>query len=181
MSELTALANEKVSIVEVCNILGMEVFEGGNFKFYCPFGHLFHKDGGASKAFKLYPESNSAYCFACPMYFTPTRLMGMDKSLEDEEAAEYLLQLVGYVPPTLDARWEDARTVVVEIDTDGLSTALSLYCRRIDPDWETNQFEEPVATIFRKCIELTSRVRTDEDATLWLNQTKEVMRSHLAK
>lgn len=177
MSELTTTANERMSIVDACNEVGMDVFSNaGNYKFHCPFGHLYHKDGGHAKSFRLYEDSNSAYCFACPMYFTPSKLIALDRDVSEDEAAQIILETTGYVAPALEDRWESARTVVQPpVDTSGLATALATYCRRIDPLWDVTQFDEPQATVFRRCVELTDTVRTEEDVTLWLEKTKAAM------
>lgn len=181
MSERTRLANERMSITEACNQVGMDMFDNpGNYKFYCPFGHLYHRDGGLAKAFRVYMDENSAYCFACSMFFTPTKLLSLDKDISEEEAAQFILETTGYVEPDIETRWEAARAPLpLEIDTSGLSAALAIYCRRIEPSWDVLQFEDPQATVFRKCVELTSAVRTEEDVALWLEKTKEAMRKVL--
>lgn len=62
--ERIQLANERMSITQACRFIGMHLgdFEIASVKTYCPFGELLHEDGGRSKAFRVYPETNSAYC-----------------------------------------------------------------------------------------------------------------------
>lgn len=170
-----------MSIVDACNDIGMGIYDNpGNFKFHCPFGHLFHKDGGMAKSFRVYSESNSAYCFACDIYFTPTRLLAMANDRTEDEVAQDILIRSGYVEPDIESRWEAARALpATEIDTSGLATALAVYCRRIEPLWEVLQFEEPQATVFRKCVELTAAVHTEADVATWLEKTKAAMRKVL--
>lgn len=159
-------------------MLGMEV-SSGDFqlaKHYCPFGAVFHIDGGASRSFKFYPESNSAYCFAGCGFFTPVKLIAMDRNLSEAEAAEVILTEIGYVEPTPEARWEAATTVTDSVDPDYLSEALKVYCARIDPDWEVDQFDDRIASTLQKCLELSALATTQQLAAEWLAKTKLVMR-----
>ena len=83
------LANERITIIEACNMLGMDVhdFSIASLKVWCPFGHLYHSDGGTTKAMRIYPATNSAWCFACNLYFTPVKLIAMDRGIPDQQAA----------------------------------------------------------------------------------------------
>lgn len=177
-----ALANDKVGIDAVCRSLGMYLPDYAvlsSYKTYCPFGAMYHADGGDSKAFRLYPESNTAFCFAGCGHFTPVRLTAFALDLSDSEAAQKLLDEVGYVEETIETKWakllEEDRTV----DTDLLAEALKTYCSRIDPYWEANQFEEPVSSILNRCFALLEGVNTQEDASKWLKATKVVMSNTL--
>lgn len=176
-----ALANDKVSISQALMMIGMDIpdYQYGSGKLYCPFGDLYHADGGTSKAFRVYPETNSAYCFACGEAFRPVSLLAKAKGISDADAAEGLLEAIGYVPPTIDSRWEALITTPQQIDREALSEALKLACSRMSPTWEVDQFDELIATRFRKCLELLSKVHTEEEATQWLTVTKAVMRKTL--
>lgn len=182
MSAITT-ANEKVTINQACNIIGMDIpdFEFGNMKLWCPFGDLYHADGGQTRAFRVYPQTNSAYCFACGEYYSPVKLLAKANGVADEEAAEALLTHIGYVEPTVDARWEALMSTPVVVDHDALSEALKVACARMDPTWEDRQFEELVSTRFRKCLSLLAKVTTEEEATTWLSTTKTVMQRTLGE
>lgn len=177
------LANERMSIFTACNKLGMDIpdYASVSMKLYCPFGHLFHADGGMSKAFRIYPGTNSAYCFASCGYFTPVRLIAMDKDVSNDEAAEMILLETNYVPPDYTSRWAALTEETTQIDKDALANALKLACERIDPAWEIRQFEEPIAETFQKCLSLLTKVRTEEETSKWLAVTTEVMRKKIGE
>lgn len=171
------LANDRMGIVDAANFIGMDV-SSGDFqlaKHFCPFGAVFHSDGGASRAFKFYPDTNSAWCFAGCGYFNPVKIIAMDRSITEPEAAEVILTETGYVEPTVEARWEAATAVVDTVDTDYLTEALKTYCARIEPDWVSRQFDPEVSTVLRKCLELSTLATTSAAAAEWLSKTKTVM------
>lgn len=174
--DMIRIANQEMSIYRACEHVGVHVpeYAGGSVKMYCPFGFL-HFDGGESKAFRVYGESNSAYCFACGTRFTPVSLIATARDLPHRDAAEWILHEVGYVEPTYQARWEALAEQGPEIDRDALTEALKLACRRMDPQWEDRQFEDAVAKRFVACLALLPKVRTGQDAKMWLETTKTAM------
>lgn len=177
------LANERMTIIEACNELGMEILgHAGNMKFYCPFGDIYHMDGGRSKAFRVYEHTNSAYCFACQKAFTPVGLIAMDRDLTYREAAEWILEKTNYIPPDYELRWDAITAPVKEkADADGLAEALKLACRRMDPAFETRQFDERVAHKLQQCLGLLRKIETDEQAREWLAVSKLAMQKVLSR
>ncbi len=180
---LIDIANERMSIIEACNLLGMDIpdFSVKSMKVHCPFGYLFHADGGHSRAFAIYPGTNTAYCFAGCGFFNPVRLVAMDKNVPDLQAAEMILEQTSYVAPDYEARW----TALVEtrplVNQDTLAEALKVACARMVPDWDEAQFETAVSTKLRQCLALLPKVKTEEDATKWLAITKKVMQMTLGE
>lgn len=175
VSPLT-LANERMSILEACRHVGMfDVSEYG--KQYCPFGDLYHPDD--VKAMRVYPSSNSAYCFAGCGYFNPVKLIAMSKDFTEADAAENILELTNYVPPDIESRWAAAVAVNTTLNTDYLADALKVACERMDSGWETLQLEADIATRFRQCLGLLPKVRSEEDAIKWLSITKSIMQTAL--
>src|SRR6266568_5256393 len=95
------IANEQVSILLVCDLIGMSVpseISGRSYKTNCPFGEFYHSDGGAVKAFRIYPDTNSAHCFASCGYFTPVWLASSAWGRRPTEVAVQLLDRIGYKP-----------------------------------------------------------------------------------
>ena len=180
---LREIANERMTIIQAYNESAEHVpdFEYGSIKIHCPFGHLYHADGGTSKAFKIYPGTNSAWCFAGCGYFTPVKLLAWLKGVEEDEAAEIILDMTNYVAPDIDSRWNALVDTPPSVDTDALADALKVACQRMAKDWEMLQFDEVVSVKLRQCLGLLSKVATDEDATKWLNATKEIMRKVLGE
>src|SRR3954466_13862718 len=94
-----AVANEVVSIATVCRWLGVQVPDDDSLrsKLYCPFGEFNHSDGGRDRALRIYPDSNSAYCFACSELFTPVKMYArMTDDGNWRAVAATLLGKVGY-------------------------------------------------------------------------------------
>ena len=177
------IANERMSIVEACNELGMGVenFNLNSLKFYCPFGNVNHMDAGDSKAFRIYPATNSAWCFAGCGYFTPVKLIAMNGDMSEQEAAEKILETTGYVAPHYDAQWDALTAETVRVNTEDLAEALKIACARMDKNWESRQFDDAVAKKLRACFTLLGKVHTEEDATQWLDKTKQIMRTELGE
>lgn len=175
--ERIALANSMMTIGAACRFIGMEVpdFEFGKIKVYCPFGELVHDDGGRSKAFSIYPDTNSAYCFACGVPYRPVSLIATERDVAEPEAAEIILEAVGFVPPDFVSQW-DAMTQAEPVpDVESLGTALKLACARMVPDWEERQFDDAIAPTLRACMSAAYKVKTEDDARDWLAKTKIIM------
>lgn len=174
---IITLANSRMSITEACRKIGTDIgdFSLGSLKTYCPFGGVFHADGGWSKAFRIYPGSNSAYCFACGAYYTPVTLIARAKDLSDENAAQWILDETNYVPPDYVSRWNALVQAPEEIDRDALATALTVACARLDRTWEDRQFEDGVAAALRRCLDLLPKVFTAEAARRWLSVSTQYM------
>lgn len=176
MKSLIDEANERVSIVKVCRLIGMDVFEGAVGKMYCPFGMFNHSDGGAAKAFRIYTESNSAYCFSCRIYYTPVRLYAEAKDLRRNDAAMLLLEEVGWKPVSHAQRWADLVSPPEEsVDLSMLALALRTYCARVCPEWDELQLNPEISELLSRCLGLLDRVRTGEEAEQWLETCKTVM------
>lgn len=175
--DLFELANSRMSIIKALNLAGASIgeFSAGSVKTYCPFGHLFHADGGSSKALRVYPGTNSAHCFAGCGYFSPVRLVAKINDTSEVEAAEFILEKTHYVAPDYQSQWDAVVQKADEVDQDGLSEALKVACARMDPQWSSKQFDEAVATALRRCLGLLPKVTTPEEAKTWLSVTKQVM------
>lgn len=174
-----ALANSLMGIVRACQFVGTEMPDvPGNMKLYCPFGHLFHRDGGRDKALRIYENTNSAYCFACGEYYDPAKLIALYKDLSRDEAAEFILDYVGYTPPDIDSQWAQV-TREEEFNTEHLADALAMACERFEPNWEIVQYDERVAEKFQRCLGLLAKVKSQDDATMWLGTTKKIMQNVL--
>lgn len=148
-------------------------------KVRCPFGEIYHSDSGVSPAMRIYPDSNSAYCFSCAAYYTPVGLAARAMDTDRTSAALRLLDHVGYRPLGLVQQFRQAQQYEPEPDLALLADALKTYCRRIDLRWETRQFEPAVAGVLTRCLALLDLVRSGDDVEMWLACSKEVMRRTL--
>jgi len=178
-AELLKTANERVSITAACNMIGMNVsdYAAASMKVYCPFGEIFHQDGGMSKSMRIYTESNSAFCFAGCGYFDPVKLISTKRDIPEEAAAEALLEETGYVAPNYQDQWDALMSEKPVVNTADLAEALKVACSRMVPNWEERQFDELVSHKLAQCLDLLRKVHTDDDATNWLDVTKKVMKA----
>lgn len=171
-----SIANSHMTITAACREAGVDIpdFGASSIKTYCPFGEVMHNDGGTSKAFRVYPDTNTAYCFAGCGRYTPVTLLAASKDISPEEAAEMILERVGYVQPSYEDRWK-ALMGSVGVDREGLAEALRVACSAMTPKWELAQFEDRVADTFRKCADILPRIHDEDAARTWLTKSKQVM------
>lgn len=183
-SNIVAVANEQVPIVTVCRMLGLElpddVGEGRSRKVPCPFGAIYHSDGGVDPTMRIYPESNSAFCFSCSISYTPVALAAKGMGLNPHAAAARLLDVIGYRPMDLAGQWSDALAYAPVPDTAMMADALKTFCRRVCPAWSSAQFEPQVAAVLTRCLSLLDLVKTEQDVEPWLTRCKEAMQVVLA-
>lgn len=176
-------ADEQVAITTACRLIGMRVPEavdmGRPVKVRCPFGEIYHRDRGAETAFRIYPDSNHAYCFACAQRYGPVRLVSLAWGISARQAAAELLERAGVKPVTLADLWAEVADRSVVPDTTMLAEALKTYCARVAPGWDADQFDPAVAAALSGCLALLDHVSTAADADLWLTRTKQVMHAKL--
>lgn len=184
VAAVVGIANEQVPIAVAANLVGLELptdeTYSKSWKVFCPFGELYHTDGGAEKAMRVYPDSNTAHCFAGCGFFTPVRLVSHAWGRPQAEVARDLLERAGVKTATLRERFAAARDWHPPPDTTLLAEALKTFCRRLAPDWNTRQFDQDVAWRLTACLNLLTLVSTDADAALWLERCKQVMAKALA-
>lgn len=177
VERLVETANEQVDILDVCRWVGMRVpYEvPRSLKVRCPFGELAHTDHGVAPAFRIYPDTNSSFCFACG-FFSPVWLAASVWGMTRREAATALLDRIGYKPVSLAQLWANVVAAPEPPpDTTYLGLALRTYCDRIDTEWCRRQFETRTAHTLDRCLALLSHVRTSEQARLWLTHSKLIM------
>lgn len=154
-----------------------DIPDGGSVKVRCPFGFM-HPDNGISPSFRLY-STNTAWCFVCDRHWTPTRLWSSFQDMNLENASKDLLNMFGYngpLPSDKDWTWlmePDPRPVPSAAD---LARALTTFCERTFPDWDHIQFDGKVSKILARGMSLLALVKTDEDASKWLEYMKKAMR-----
>lgn len=172
-----ALANAEVSIITACRIIGMRIdadyVDSRSAKLLCPFTDVYHSS--TDKSFRVYTDTNSAWCFSCKSYFSPVSLVAAAWDIPRTDAAAELLERSGYTPPSMAARWAEAVDAYEPPDALMLTEALKTYCLRTHPDWETRQYHPHIAATFSACLGLLARVRGDADADLWLTSCKSIM------
>ena len=160
--------NNQVSITSLLRRLNVyvpnEVY--GSTKIYCPFGQM-HPDGGISKAMRVYPATNSCFCFAENLHLSPVKLWAMAEDLSQYDAA---LDLSG------ELQREEETEEETKPDKAALAAALNTYCSRVITDWDERQFDDrELSDTYSKCLDLLSHVETDPDAERWLQACKIVM------
>ncbi len=174
-----AVANEKVPIGDVLRMLGVDLADdiesSRSRKISCPFGPLNHSDRGLSPAMRIYPDTNSVYCFSCSAYFTPVSLAARAMDLTWNDAAARLLERIGYKPLDLAGAWKEAVEYTPAPNRSLMADALKTFCRRTAPDWDERQFEPPVASTLTRCLAILDLVSTAQDVHDWLTTCKTAM------
>lgn len=163
----------QVSVVGLLRQLGCNVpdIDYGSIKVYCPFGIL-HPDHGLTRAMRVYPETNTAFCFSDCGHFTPTKLAAQAWDLSREDAADRLLDLVEAETPK---PVEDLFKVGTGRPSgESLSEALRVYCQRLS-GWPGVEFSSEVVAKLGKCLDLLPGVVSAEDASRWLEGSKIAM------
>jgi hypothetical protein len=177
-SRLIEIANDKVGFAFACEMIGTYVppIYGNYKKINCPFGQWYHSDGGKDKTFAVYPASESAWCWACNVLYTPVKLISIAWDMPAEEAAWELLNRAGIKPPSLEDIWVELERSREPIpDRASLGQALRLYLGRTVPDWNSRQFDPDVAGLLDKCLGLLDSVNTEQEARQWLDGTKDIL------
>lgn len=172
------LANKKVPIEVACRLAGTDIpgliDRTRSLKVRCPFGEIYHDDGGVDPALRVYPLPNNAWCFACGEFFTPVKICAMAWDVQPEDAALQLLERIGYKPATYAHHWQ-AVTTPVPPDGFALAQALRFACDGLVTDWSARQQEPVVAEFMAKCLGLIPSITNQEEADMWLSTTRQVM------
>lgn len=172
--EIIEQANDYVSILTVVKMCGVwvpgELPSGTSLKTACPFGFM-HADQGYSDALRIYPDTNSSFCFAESLSLSPVRLWSLQNDLTPFAAAMDLLNECNMTPGDVPQKEDVSNTLPY------LEEALSIYCRRIYGDeWRMIQLHRPeVHDKYVQCLTLARQVHNDEDAAKWLTVCKQVM------
>lgn len=69
-----------------------------SWKDYCPFGWE-HPDGGVDRGWRVYPSTNSSYCFVLHGALRPVRMVQMRDDVRATIAAKKLLEHYGKLRP----------------------------------------------------------------------------------
>lgn len=172
------LVNEQVPIVVACRWAGMDIPEGwDNRKTRCPFGEIAHEDSGREAAWRIYEDTNTAFCFACGRAFAPVSLMAEIWDCTKAEAAEKMAVMAGIVEPTWREQWA-ALHEPRPVDRTSLAEALKQFCLRVrGPSWEYDQFEPYFSGPLADCLGVLISVTTDREAAEWLDGCKQIMES----
>lgn len=171
------LANQHMRIEEVFALLDAEAVAGR--KNYCPFGD-WHADGGMTPSLRIYPDTNSSYCFACQEAHRPVSLLAKARDITWDEAAQWILEEVGYIEPDVDDRLTELLADDEPLlSREDLAQALDTYCQRICPTWHVTQLRDKPATKFAQCLSILDSVQSPADAARWLDVTKQLMRKVL--
>ena len=180
---LIETANDRVSIISAFSMIGMDLadFSISSLKIYCPFGELYHFDEGRTKAMRVYPGTNSAWCFAGCGYFSPVKLIATDRGIPELQAAEILLESTHYVAPDFASQWDALVNTPPPVNTSDLTEALKTACARMAPNWEDLQFEPRIGRKLNQCLGLLRKVKTDEQATKWLSVSKQAMEAEIGQ
>lgn len=71
-------------------------------------------------------------------------------------------------------------TESVTMQTEDIKMSLEVFCRSIEPEWETRKQEPRIAHILNRCYALIGSIQSTQDFETWRVQTKKIMRSALS-
>lgn len=178
-SEDRALVNSLYSIFDAyTEVTGNYVppFENTSPKLNCPYSTVY---AHSSRSLRIYPHTNSAWCFSCSERMTPLTLIMAFKEYTEEEAVAWIKAEVGYTEPDPEEAWDALMSQEDEFDPSSLADALKMACSRMAPDWKDRQFESDVSQKLGKCLSLLSLVKTEGDSKVWMAGSKRAMASVL--
>jgi hypothetical protein len=169
----------RVPLDEVGSWLGLGGFQndsGRPYKAFCPSGSSYHSDGGLQAALRVYPDTNTGYCFLCSWFVTPVKLVAVAKDITEPEALALLLDK--FSPG-------DEPQAATETDALGLSdlrSALVLYHQSLLARQGMSLTEDPTGSseVLAQALSLLSLVKTQDDAVKWLSVGKQAVAARLA-
>ena len=173
-------AISSVPMWAACRLVGMNIPRGlaGGSKQYCPFGDLWHPDGGYERAFRVYLDHG--FCFACWKWWSPPGLCADAWDVTLDVAAARLLDETGLRPPDYLERY-DAAAAVPPADHSVLAEALRTWCRgESGSDWEVLRMNPAVGSYLGACLGYLGQVVTEEQAEQWLSLAQQIMRPVLS-
>jgi hypothetical protein len=171
-------ANRSVSIEKVLfDHFGIEVGPGKN---PCPFDFE-HSDGGQDKALRVYPDTNSAYCFALHGVLDPVKLFSLKGDNRPLYAAQLLMRAYGIDtrPKGWRERYNDIalqrETSVRQIPPGSVVEALQAALRQ-DQGYVAHQFHPDVLRAVEGQLDaidkLVSQTTDIKEIQEWLTQAK---------
>jgi CHC2 zinc finger len=176
-SSLVVVVNENITIERACRMAGVSVPDMGpdirSLKLHCPFEDT-HED--SEPAFRVYPGTNSAYCFGCQRGWSPVRLCAEVWEVTREEAAARMAQQAGITQPGWRDRFHTLATAAPEVGLHELGEALKTFCAGLVPgEWDRLQFHPAVADGLAYCLGLLPLVQTEAEGKTWLRGCKHAM------
>lgn len=180
--DLRDKVNDHYSIIKACERVGLDMDDYFRArKMHCPFGALYHLDGGDDPAFRVYEDSNHAFCFACNKYFTPSVLIAQYEGLSEDKAVESMLLELGFIESDNDARWEKVQDTEAKVDKAALAQAFQIAAERIIQPWGVRQYDSDVVTWMARCLQPLDRVTTVEQGERWLETVKQALLNRFGK
>lgn len=176
MNKYIELINNSLSVVTLLqDLFNIEANEEGVTKTYCPEGEE-HSDKGRSPTLKVFPDSNSAWCFSHSKMYNPAQLAKVAVGSSRVESCKKILELykISTAPPTVEERNQilDEMEKSEEIDVDEAREALFTYARTLK-GWNYGQYRPTVV----KAINSVLRELKDTDSSFesmddWLTSSK---------
>jgi hypothetical protein len=178
---LIPVANQHVPFVTAARLCGVDVPEPrvNGSRAHCPFEEYSHPDGGRDPAMRVYYDH--AFCFAEWLWMTPVRIFALVNGIEDESAAEQLLDQTGWKPASYSEEWERLSSAEKPVDRESLAQALRVWLDGTYPEWASRQYDADAAEALARCLGLLDRVRTASDCQYWLDCARQVMTMYLRR
>jgi hypothetical protein len=164
--------NQSRRLVELANTVTLDVIfrdflneeiPWGDFrshKLHCPVGFE-HRDGGVDRAMRIYPSTNSAFCFAMHHYLNPVKVVSLTHDDSTVRAALRICRRYDLIKPQdYKSRYYELaaqRSVVKPVDPATLVEALHVSLSR-HPRYDVLQYDPLVISAFDRQLELLDTV-----------------------
>ena len=159
-----------------------------SWKTYCPLGWE-HPDGGVSKGFRVYEQTNTSYCFVMHGSLTPIRLAQIRWGGPQRRAARRLLEVYQLGRRHWRERYQEVLYEREMRERASSSAAYVVEALRMAltavPGYEERQYEPRVVELVEAELEaLDEMMRTNPSDKIlrdWYYQTKEQLVSKITE
>lgn len=167
-----------VSIFDVLrDFMGIDIPNTGSksWKTDCPF-NFEHGDGGRDKGWRVYPSTNSSYCFVLHGVLDPVRLIMLRKDLSAKRAAYVILENYGLLKSRNYRERYDQIVAEREMRSAGVGQPAVLVealhsSVRADPRYIEKQFDVEFNVVLEKALEeldvLLARKADGDEVRVW--------------
>jgi hypothetical protein len=185
-SRKTSPIIEQANAVPILDVLrdfmGIDIPDSGSrsWKDNCPFGFE-HPDGGRDKGWRVYPSTNSSYCFVMHGGMTPVRLISLRKDVNSKRAAYIILENYGLLK---GRGWRERYAAVASerelkgnsigspaVLVEALHSALRVEPKYMERCFET-EFAEGLETCLEKLDALLAEHADEEQVRAWFIDSK---------
>lgn len=164
------------------NIYVSEFTYGKSIKARCPFADIYHLTEDAGKSMRVYSDTNTGFCYMGCGVLKPVSVYAKLNGVSYNEAAKFLLELVGHKLKTFDEKWQDAISEDASLNLEGYREALDELCfQHAHGQWGSLKYETSISSSFAQLLNILSKAQSYDDADKWLEVAKQHMFNQIDK